>query len=1010
MLKTVGIDQDIKITDQLRFEIKTTDSSGCPKTPYKINKVTIYFVSRDFTDSTVSEYANVIYDKSKKEKYENLKIEVCSNPNQDNLSKLNSVKLDLENSKTTSSFFFKEADPIKVFGGYVDEAGELFPAWLNPDLVPTELSQKVNSENSLAEVSEGSFTLDWSPIGLREGDYFICWNWTPNLAGNSLSAHMTFRLLGDPKLNNSIPTHFTKENKYEILLEKYLPDMFKNFISDGDLTPYVLQELNGSVAKGFTFIEDLANQIIDLLDSNSTQEQLLPLLSNLFNLKLKSNDPILWRRQIKKAIPNFKKKGTKDGLKTALADAGIQLLRIGKLWQVLSKYTHQESFTVTDSNVFLLSKNIITPIDENNFEIYYRPKNSEYSSDWVSLNINYISLEQDGTDYYIIWQGHQLSENPVSLAPGDSIRILYQFKEMPNEQEQILDQYIRNLELFDQRDERQQEYPVKNWNTRVIDEDDPLFDLIIPIRHPIQDPVVWGRIRTEFPYSENIYNMEEYNGSTRDSFKPCDIDKKFIDPCSQCQSAKLNIDLEIENLSNDRIFESKQIIEEFVPFHSIIHSINFLGSINEFIKSPIEDVSILVSIFGQETLISGEAQHIFNRAIIRNYQVKDEDGQLVFDENGEPVYQGFQNIKRNLLSLMSERTTGGGVGVGRNKSIKLYSPSLSSIDDMQNSNFRNKSSGFINNNINISTIENSNPLNNSNLLEIFNHYHAGLYSVSNVSKGSFEIVSGEVLEPLDKSQFEYRISNKIYSQSGVEISEDGLVDINPASESMPIDDIRNYAKIGDYLFYDSNQYKIKSFVNPYQFYIEDYQSPSVGGVDIIIYRRIVENCLGQLDYEGLILDTSPINYETYLPIQNGKNGSLIKTKSAEFKENYLISINSQYYSILDIDGTIISLAGPNTDWTTTGSWPTDSVEFSIYQFSPQELIISEQKYPPNPGHTFDQMNRSNNEVITNKIEMGNSMLAKVLNSGTQVLDSSEQQEKINFKIEYKDGRIEEKET
>lgn len=1003
MIKTVGKDQDIKITDKLKFEITTTDSSGCLHTPYKINKVTVYFVSRDFTDATVSEYTNVIYDKSKKEKYENLKLETCANPTEDNLSKLKSLKLDLENSKTTSSFFFKEANPIKIFGGYVDKNGELFPAWLNPDLVPAELAEKVNSENSLLEISEGKFTLDWAPIGLREGDYFICWDWTPNLAGNSLSAHMPFRLLGDSKLNNSIPTHYTKENKYEILLEKYLPDMFKNFISDGDLTPFVLQELNGSVAKGFTFIEDLANQIIDLLDSNSTQEQMLPLLSNLFNLRLKSNDAILWRRQIKKAIPNFKKKGTIGGLRTALGDAGMQLLRVGKLWQVLPKYTYQECFTVKDSNVFLLSKNVITPIDENNFEIYYRSKNSY---DWVSLSSDYISIEQDATDYYLAWQGNQLSQNPINIVEGDSIRLLYQYKEIPNQQEQILEEYIRSLDLFDQRDERNQEYPPKNWNTKVIDEDDPLFDLIIPIRHPIQDAVVWGKVRTEFPYSENIYNMEEYNGSIRDSFKPCDIDKKFIDPCNQCQSAKLNIDLEIEGLSNDRIIESKQIIEEFVPFHSIIHSINFLGSINEFIKSPIEDVSILVSIFGQETLISGEAQHIFNRSIIRNYQLRDSEGELIFDENGSPVYQGFQNIKRNLLSQMTDRTTGGGEGIGRNKCIRLYSPSLSSTEDLQNSNFKNKLNKFEKNNIDMSQL-NSTSLNNSNLLEIFNHYHSGLYSVSNASKGSFEIV-GEVIEPLDKSQFEYRVSNKIYSQFGVNISEDGLVDLNPENGVLEVDNIRNYAKIGDYLLYNSNQYKIKKFVDnePYQFYIENYQSSNVGGVEITIYRRIIENCLGQLDYEGLILDTSPTNYETYLPIQNGKNEQLIKTKSGEFKENYLISINSHYYSILDIDGTIISLAGPNLDWTTTGN----PVEFSVYQFTPQELVISEQNYPPNPGHTFNQMNRSNNEVISNKIENGNSLIAGMLNSGTQILDNAEQKEKINFKIEYKDGTIEEKET
>ena len=313
MIKTVGIDNDIKITDQIRFILSTTNSTECLNgiqkafTPYKVNQVTIYYIARDFTNTTVSEYNNQIYNKNLLLEYENQKNITCDEPNKSNLEKLNSIKLELEQSKKTSSFFFKEASPIKIFGGYKNESGELFPAWINPDLVPIEEVEKANKENMLQLLETGKFLLEWNPVGCREGDYFICWNWTPNLAGTSLSAHMHFTLLSDSKLNNSIPTHYTIKDKYETLLDRYLPDMFKNFISEGDLTPMIMQELNASVAKGFTFVEDMANQIIDLLDSNSTAEQLLPLLSNTFNLRLKSYDPILWRRQIKKAIPNFRR-------------------------------------------------------------------------------------------------------------------------------------------------------------------------------------------------------------------------------------------------------------------------------------------------------------------------------------------------------------------------------------------------------------------------------------------------------------------------------------------------------------------------------------------------------------------------------------------------------------------------------------------------------------------------------------------------------------------------------
>ena len=68
------------------------------------------------------------------------------------------------------------------------------------------------------------------------------------------------------------------------------------------------------------------NQIIDLFDANVVNEKLLPFLSNLFSLKLKSNDPYLWRRQIKRAMPIFKKKGTISGLIESLDQSGIKFI------------------------------------------------------------------------------------------------------------------------------------------------------------------------------------------------------------------------------------------------------------------------------------------------------------------------------------------------------------------------------------------------------------------------------------------------------------------------------------------------------------------------------------------------------------------------------------------------------------------------------------------------------------------------------------------------------------
>jgi len=937
----------------------------------------------------------------------------------------------------------------------------------------------------LTLTEEGKFELNWDATQSSEGDYFICWNWNPTLSGNSISAHMLFQLKGDTRSTCAIPTHFTDPEKYPTLMERYLPEMFKNLISENDLTPYVVQELNYSVGSGFAFIEDMANQIIDLLDSNSLQTRLLPLLSNTFNLNLKSNDVTLWRRQIKKAIPNFKQKGTFEGLKSALGDAGIRLLKVTRLWQINSKYTYQENFekTTANSNKFILSKNIILPIDSSNFEIYYRSKDS---NEWSTITQDYVDIqsESDGT-YSATWIGESAT-SPIELEVGDSFRILYKIKEVPNSTEQSLEDYIRSLNLMDLRDERNQEYPPKNWNTRVLEEDDPLFNVLIPITHPIADKIIWGRIRTEFPYSENIYNMEEYNGSTRDSYNPCDIDKEFVDVCGQCQGSKINIDVEIEELSEDRIIEAQKTIEEYVPFHAVVHSINFVGSINEFITSPVEVINSLVTKSHEDTTISGNAQFIFNRAI-------------------HP--EQWDSIRRNVLASMTDRT-GTVTGTGFNNKILLFCPSYNETSELQNYDFKDKIGYFTQRNINTTDLSGL-PSENSNILEILApSANQGTYSISNVRKDTVEISVGSISEPIDTSQFEFRISNKIFEQNSVDITQndqyifscgaelsslgiisqkdiddgfasapawqiklewtptvdtyeilevlpngtlllsgsspsggnpadwelikdpslsseevvasgsDGnveteykaVVDFNPSGTSS-ITDIRNHIRIGDYLNYGGYYYKIKSFLKNenHKFYIETpAASPGypfgLGGVAVKVYRRIIENAVGRLGYDGLRLETA-VNYETNLPIQNGANELAIKTIESEFKENYLILIDSDYYSIVDIDGTTITLNGPNDKvWQTTGT----SVDFTIYQFINQPLSIEENTYPVNPGHDFEEILRSDNEIITNSTESSVSFLAaKALNNKSEFLDSMTQNEGVSFKIEYKDGTNEE---
>ena len=1175
MLKTVGIDKDITITDEVRFVLQTTDGNDCPVRPYQITKATLYFISREFTDTTASEYTLETQKGDLLAEYEALKAEAClksldsvrvatdsdidlldvqtvdgialaegdrvlvrkqtdktqngiyvvssgpwsrsgdadtsekfvagmyvfvdeglanvnsgwylsksgktvlgtspilflnfpasdPSPDMNLIQRLAALKVQLDESKTSSPFFYKEAIPVKIFGGVTDPGTqEFFPAWLNPDMVPSEIRDNVIADNILSEYEEngqtvkGKFVLEWNPLGCREGDYFICWSWMPNLAGDVLSAHMFFSLEGDSHLNTSIPTHYTQKDKYETLMSKYLPEMFKTSISDSDLTREVLQELNGAVAKGFTFLENLANQTIDLLDANATHEQLLPLLSNMFDIKLKSNDPTLWRRQIKKAMPNFKRKGSVVGLKSALSDIGMKFLKLTRLWQVVSKYTYQEHFDYSGENSFPLSKTMVLPIDEN-FGFWLR----SFGGEWVDLTDDYESYV-DFVDGSMVWIGDDLSD-------GDSVRILYKVEDVPSG-EQSKEDYIRTmLPLMDDRDERMQQYPPKNWNVRLLEEDDPLFDLIVPVRHPLSDPIVWGRIRTEFPYSENAYNMDEYNGSKRDSMNPCDIDKEFLDGCGSCQSSKFALDLEVERLSDDSLSEAGQIIKDYMPFHALAHSLNLSGAVNEFIKSSEETIEVLVTYSAEDVVLAGEAQHIFNRSVDKSQ---------------------IDEVKRDILASFSAVEGDGNTtwtGLLKNQRVSLQ-PSFSSDDvDLTNADFRGMSRGFNSINVNTSDIQ-EDPFDSSNLLEVLGATTRN-FSLSTFGPGSAEVngsVDGSLIGPL----FEYRVSNKIadmnvdiiqadqtvFSDENFDFSILGIVtqydvDKNSVAEdvwtirtggveylisnllpdgTLVIEEIvgssssssssspgwdltdgttvvkhsdsdgvktvykygmvesnsggdpRDIVSIGDYLYMNwpssTAMYRIRHFASGDQkFYIEGYDEGGMAGESVKVYRRVLEGKVGAFGYEGLELEAD-LNVETELSISNGANYDAQNIRSDNVKENFLIFIDSDYYTISEIDGSALILAGPMGDYTTDGQ----GVNFMIYKFAKESLDLNRRVIPAVPAYRFDAVGRSGEAVIKHSQRPGVSFLSTVLNSANSgsPVDIMEQNENIEFKIEYKD--------
>ncbi len=1012
-----NITESPKVTDTIRFVLRTPDANGrYIINPYKVTKVILYFIARNFTDPQIFEEEIKRYDPEKLAAAEAAEKTAAEYPTPENIQNAQQLRTEAESSSVSSTFYYNQAIPVAVFGDDVN------PAWLrevnphpgscgecaidNPFITNIPYDDEGNQQC-------GVFEFIWNPIGQKEGQYFICWYWQPNIAGNSLSAHEYFELFADTRVSVA-PSHRTASNKYETLLRRYLPDMFRKVLCPEDLSPTVLNKFNLAVAKGFTVLEDFAVQLIDLLDANIANENSLSLLANMFNLRLKSNDPTLWRRQIRRAIPVFKKKGTLDGLKEAYANAGMMVNKVTRLWQVISPYTWAEAFNVTTDGQteFTMDRNPILPIDITNFEIYLRPVGDD---EFIALTIDYVDFSIIEGQTIMTWLGNNLSLGAIVLVTGDTIKVVYKIRDIPAGQ-QSTENYIRLLPLADQRDDRNQQYPLKNWNVRVIEEDDPMIDVVIPTRHPYENAVIFGKVRTEFPFSENVYNMDEWNGSLRDSSDPCDIDKDFLDCCTACLSSKFNIDVEIGELSDERIYEANQILEEMKPFHAILHSMNIMGSVEEFVNCNEETLEVLIA-YQQTDNILTDAQVIFSR---------------VMEKSHSPDYD-WNKIRRDALNDLEVVGTSIG-GTGYNTEIVLYAPYVNFLAErsINNSIYLSDPSAYV-----LGT--------NNNRLEILPpSSNAGEYVVSGTIEKHMVKIDQGIPEPLSTQEFAFRLSNIVYSNavnnitgdplhifvdseidfielgvvvgwkieiggtkydivdtypngsfllsggpSGIDLaykvynSLDELMLNKPDNGTLTIqnraiweiidptmDDIRHAIELGDFVVFGGNQYQVIGFVpnEEKQAYI-DYSGPNIA-TNVNVYRRIVTESAGYVGYKGMTVVVNGTNYESDLSIVNGAsapgypwpNGGFQRygegTDDDRFKENLLIRIDDtepHYFTVADIKGenaplrTTFTLSGEPREWETTGT----PVTISIYRAVKKPFSVPPAMNSDVPGYVFE---------------------------------------------------------
>jgi len=1053
------------VSDKVVFEIETPNTNGSIlSNPYEVKSIVIYFVSRDYASGNLRKYEQRS-----------------------------------EEDKHLTEFYFREAEAVAVIGN------EDYPAWLSTD-----------TENAIIEnTGTCKFKYVWEPKGAREGDYFACWTWKPLVAGDSLSNQIRFYLQSDTQVTTALPGHRTKENKYQTLLDRYLPEMFKTQISSGDVSPDVLSRTNESVASGFTSLEDLANQLVDLQDANSLHEFLLPYLSNYFGLKLKTDDPTRWRGQIKRAIPIYKKKGTKGGLSEALNHIGVNLENFTQLWQVVSSKTWQESFAFDGENeIFSLEKTPLFPADSSNFEFWFRSRNS---LEWEEVNeTDFNFYSEDGATKFS-WVGTS------PLLEGDEVRLVYKYQEINSTDEQNIEDYIRNLPLIDTRDSKSIkkakvksgsdvisglplssefrvgqtlfcpefggalkileivnfstvrvnltasstnnntyvafksfENPPKNWNIRALREDDPMFNTLIPDRNPFFDPLVFGKIRTEFPYSENVYHMEEYNGSIRDSLNPCDIDKAFVDPCYACASSSYDIDVEVEQISDEKIEEVKNTILENTPFHAVMHTCNFIGSINEFVEPSQEALEMAVQYVGSDFVVAGHAQNYFYR-IMLDYSTQGLDRSDLADQDS--VFQGSGTCSNEEIVIFCPDVVLSSSGVApSNKSfieikqpsslsgeysvllssngntLKVTSPSGLEPINIIDSPF---DSGVLSSNAFTFDLNNKvEPINNS----LCNILQDGVFYISDegydfsvgleegqistlrdvesgsalyawdieLSYGTFpikDIINGKIVLGYNSSLPSSNTSGETWTLidngSSVTGSNKGKIVVEKRGIVTSLD--VSFHPVKEVLFKDNYyqkidgiEYHVTSVVEGTndKYYLTGYDQGDMNGVTIDMREKIVKEKIGYLSYKGLKLQSGAT--ESVLGIQNGSSyggGDLIENNL--FKENFIVIINEIAYWIYEINDDTMVLSGSPQYFGLSGS----TVNFEIFKYSKKGATIIGQK-PYLPTHTFPTLDRDGRAIITSDVlENGSNTVSGLSKNGVE--DLINQEEEVSFTVEYK---------
>jgi hypothetical protein len=560
------------VTDTILFNLNTENDDGIDADPFSVEKVSIFYLEKK-TNNNTRKIEKKFYNTDLQKQYEEWKEITVNDPYLNNINILRDIKTKLDKTATSTDIYYKEAQFVM---------STLPPIWT----ADGKVRNIVNFVDKNKKPIPGMFSFAWLPKDMREGDYVIRWEWRNVEKGKIRSSEKIFSISPSQEVSSGL--NLVYRDKYDLLLRKYIPAMYFVKTKPNDLTPNILGKLNKTIGQCFLEIEDMASNLFTLSDVDRINTKFLPLLANNLGLNLRSDSTDAWRNQIRFASRLYKKKGTYEGLKQALDKAGVTLLKLTNLWQVVSRCNWTDGFLIDkDINLDTQIIGYLTkkPIND---DITVDIRSSD-SSEYLSLPKDIVSFQEvqaPETKTAIVWQGGNIDPQ-IPLIKGDLLRIKYQYDKI-SDSDATVEKYIEELSLADQRDELKVKYPLKNWNIKLIEEDDPLFNLLITERNPFYSSVVFGKIRTTFLYSEKVFNMDTYNGSLYNSNNPCDIDKDFIDTCDGGRSSKFNIYLEFDNVTDDKIKEAKEIIIDYSPFHAILHNIIISSKISDYVLPPVE--------------------------------------------------------------------------------------------------------------------------------------------------------------------------------------------------------------------------------------------------------------------------------------------------------------------------------------------------------------------------------------------------------------------------------------